>query len=1026
MGFTRFVLRRPVTAVLCVVSLFVFGISSIMGAKLELTPEMEMPVMLVATTYGGASPDDIDELVSKPIEDQIDTISGVDSVMSYSMENISLVIIQYEYGTNLDTAYLDLKKEMDRIERDLPDDADSPTIVEMDINDMPTIMMSVKNEKQANLYNYVNEQIIPEFEKINSVASVDTTGGQASYVRIQLNADKLAQYNLNMNSVVQAIAAADFAYPAGSTAVGGLDLSVSTEVSFDDIDSLKTIPISVGNGNVIYLQDVANVYEALEEETSISRYNGEDTITLAMKKQQGKTDIEVSNDVMKTVEKLKAADPNLDMRIIMDTSDQIKSALKSVVQTLIMAIITAMIIIFLFFGEPKASLIVGSSIPVAIFSALFMMNMMGFSLNMLTLGALVLGVGMMVDNSIVVLESCFRGAENLISEETYFSREDAKVSNYKKAALEGTRMVVNSVIGSTVTTCVVFLPLAVLNGMSGQMFKPLGFTIVFCMVASLISAITIVPLCYALYRPAERKEAPANKIIRKLQNKYREWMKVILPKRKTVIAVSVVLLILSFVAAGTLDTDLMTTVGNGSVEITIETRPGLSVEEVDKIITPIEKFVSEDENIEEYTVSFGGTAMSTSGSNASITAYLYDDAKVDEEELIKLWKPTMNSFSNCRITMDEGSDMSMSIDNSSYELILQSTQYDELKETSDKIVKQLKRRDDVNMVHSTLENAAPVVKVTVDPLKAAAEGLSPVQVGATINQMLSGVEATTMDINEEEVSVMVEYAEDEYDTLDKVRGITLTNSMGGSVALKDIAEIGFKDSPQTLERVDKQYRVTITAEYTDKATEKTGEFLDKYFEKTYLNDTVTLAQNSQEEMMVEEFTALGTAILTAVFLLFVVMAAQFESPRFSIMVMTTIPFSLIGSFGLLFLFDVPISMTSLLGFLILIGTVVNNGILYVDTVNQLKDDRPLKEAVVDAGVIRMRPIFMTTLTTIVAMIPLALGYGDSGEMLQGLALVDVGGLIASTVLALLMLPVYYLVINGKPTKRRTMKDKIFE
>ncbi|MBR3599647.1 MAG: efflux RND transporter permease subunit, partial [Lachnospiraceae bacterium] len=609
MGFTKFVLKRPVTAILCVVTLFVFGFSSVLGAKLELTPEMEMPVMLVATDYGGASPDDIDELVSKPIEDQIDTISGVDSIMSYSMENMSMVVIQYEYGTNLDTAYLDLKKSLDSIKSTLPEDAAEPSIIEMDITDMPSVTLSINNPKQANLYNYVNERIVPEFEKINSVASVDVTGGQASYVRVQLNADRLAQYGLNMNSVVQAIAAADFAYPAGNTAVGGLDLAVSTEVSFDDIESLKTVPIMTGAGSIVYLQDVANVYEALEEAESISRYNGEDTITLSLKKQQSSTDIDVSRDVMDAVEKLQAADPNLDVQVVMDMSDQIKSALKSVMETLLMAIVVSMIIIFLFFGEPKASLIVGSSIPVAIFAALVLMNAMGFSLNMLTMGALVLGVGMMVDNSIVVLESCFRGAEELISEETYFSRDDAKVSDYKKAALEGTKLVVNSVIGSTITTCVVFLPVAVIDGMSGQMFKPLGFTIVFCMVASLISAITIVPLCYTLYRPAEKQDAPANKIIKKMQDVYREWMKGIIPKRKTVIGVSIGLLVLSILAATTLDTDLMPMPGNGSVAISIETRPGLAVSEVDEIVTPIEQFVSEDENIEDCTITFGGSGM---------------------------------------------------------------------------------------------------------------------------------------------------------------------------------------------------------------------------------------------------------------------------------------------------------------------------------------------------------------------------------------------------------------------------------
>ena len=271
MGLTKFVLRRPVSTVLLIISLIVFGTSSLLGTKLELTPELEMPMMIVSTVYAGAAPDDIDELISKEIESVVDTLNGVDSVASYSMENVSIVLITYEYGTNLDKAYLDLKKQVDGVKNKLPDDATEPQIIEMDINDTASVTLSVNNAKQANLYNYVQKQIVPQFEKLNSVASVDLSGGQASYVRIQLNSDRLEQYHLNMTSVVSAIAAADFAFPAGETQVGNQSLSLSTGVSFDDVESLKTIPITVGNGSIIYLQDVATIYEALEEETSISR-----------------------------------------------------------------------------------------------------------------------------------------------------------------------------------------------------------------------------------------------------------------------------------------------------------------------------------------------------------------------------------------------------------------------------------------------------------------------------------------------------------------------------------------------------------------------------------------------------------------------------------------------------------------------------------------------------------------------------------------------------------------------------------
>ena len=471
MGLTRSVLKRPVTTVLAVLCLIVFGISSIFSSKLELTPEMEMPMVVVFTVYPGANPEDVDELVTKPIEDEIGTLNGIKSVNSYSNENMSMVLLQYEYGTDMDKAYSDLKKKTDAMQSSLPDDVQTPTIMEFNINDQATMYLAVNNEKADNLYNYVDEKIVPELEKISSVASVDISGGREEYIRVEVIPEKLKQYHLSMNSLVTAVASANLAYPAGSTEVGSQSLSVTTGVEFDDMESLKRIPITVGNGNTIYLEDVANVYSTLKDAAGIGRYNGQDTVALGIKKQQKSSAMDVSKAVNRTISRLTEVNPDLQIVVVNDNSDQINGSLISVLQTMIAAIIVSMVVIFLFFGDLKASLIVGTSIPVSILAALVMMRVMGFSLNVITLGSLVLGVGMMVDNSIVVLESCFR------------STKGKGFNEFHKAALEGSSIVIQSIIGSTATTCVVFLPLAFLSGMTGQMFKPLGFTIVFCMVA---------------------------------------------------------------------------------------------------------------------------------------------------------------------------------------------------------------------------------------------------------------------------------------------------------------------------------------------------------------------------------------------------------------------------------------------------------------------------------------------------------------------------------------------------------------
>lgn len=1013
MNLTKTVLRRPVTTLMVILCLIVFGLTSVLSSKLELIPPMDMPMLIVFTMYPGASPDDVDELVSQTIEDETGTLSGIKGVTSVSNENYSIVLLEYEYGIDTNDAYDDLKKKMDTIQAQLPDDVQEPVIMEMNINDMASITFAVNNDSQDNLYNYVNDTIVPEFETLSSVASVDISGGQEEYIRIELLSEKLSQYHLSMNSIASAIESADFTFPVGDTQVGKQTLSVSAGVSYDTMESLKTIPIMVGGGNIIYLEDVANIYPALEEASGIGRYNGRDTISIQIKKQQSSSDVEVSRDAMRVVQRLKAADENLEMIVVDDNSDMIKSSLSSVVQTMAMAVVVSMVIIFLFFGDLKASLIVGTSIPISILVALISMSAMGFSLNVITLSSLVLGVGMMVDNSIVVLESCFRSTKGVGFRE------------YTDAALKGSGTVLQSIIGGTLTTCVVFLPLAFLAGMSGQMFKPLGFTIVFCMLASLISAMTIVPLCYTMYRPKEREHAPLSGMITGLQNGYRNIMKVLLPKKKTVIFVSVLLLAASIAMATQLGMELISSADEGTISVSVETKPGLKIEEIDEILKKVEAVVTADENVDSYMLSYGSTGLNMGGSGATLSAYLSDDCKLATEEVIRMWKPLMDQIPDCDITMESSSMMgSMMMTTDGFGVILESTQYESLKEASDSIVQQLTNRGEVTRVHSTLENAAPVIKIEIDPIQATAEGLSPVQTAGLINTMLGGAEATTLEVNGNEIKVMVEYPEGEYETLDQVKGIVIPTATGASVALSDIAEVVFQDSPLSITRSDKQYQVTISGDYTDlvntgdrKDVERVKNLLMEEVVNPSMTMDISIAQSAVDESMIEELGALLQAVLIATFLVFVVMAAQFESPKFSLMVMTTIPFSLIGSFGLLFLTDVTISMPSMLGFLMLVGTVVNNGILYVDTVNQYRQEMDMNTALTEAGATRLRPIMMTTLTTIVAMIPMCMGYGDAGEMMQGLALVDVGGMVASTILALLMLPAYYSVMSYKKKEK---------
>ena len=996
MGVTKFVLKRPVTVLMALLCLIVFGISSVFNATLEQMPDMDQPMMIIMANYSGASPEDMDELVTQLIEDQVSTLEGVKSMSSTTSEGRSMIMLEYDYDTDMDEAYSDLTKSLNSI-RDLPDDVE-PTVMEMNNNAQASIMLTVANPSQENLYDYVDQKIVPELEKLTTVAEVSTMGGSSEYIKIELMSDMMDQYNVSISDIKSAMSAANLSYPSGSAESGNLDLSVSTLTEHDTLDELLEMPITVSGNKIVYLEDIAVVSYAEEQKGGVSRYNGEETISISLTKQQSSTAMDLSKQVKQVIKNLEGDDENLTITVARDEADSILDSLKDVAETMVMAVVISMIIIFLFFGDFKASLIVGSSIPTSILLSLIVMTRAGFTLNIITMSGLVLGVGMMVDNSIVVLESCFRAMDK---------QEDKGALGYAKAALEGTNIVVASIVGSTVTTCVVFIPLVFLNGMSGQMFGAMGYTIVFCMCASLLSAIAIVPLCYMMYKPKERTTAPASRPLNFLQDGYRKLMPALLNHKAIVMLASVGIIVVTVFLASGMQTELMTADDTGTVRVSIETRPGLITEQADAILAQAESIVAAHEDVESYMLRYNND-------EGTITAYLKDDRKMSTDDVVSQWEDEMADLENCTITVEASTSMSMMGRSRGYEAILKGTQYDELQEVSNEIVSELIARDDVKNVHSSIENTAPVVAVKVDPVTASAEGLTAAQIGTMVKQMLDGEEVTTLKVDGQEISVKAEYPEDQYKTVPQLERMILKKPSGGYVALSDVAEIYYKDSPSSIEKEDKSYQITISADYVDNASSAAVKTqIDNEVISPNLIGTITRGTNSRDRMMQEEFSGLYNAIAVAVFLIFVVMSAQFESPKFSFMVMTTIPFSLVGSFGLLKLTGVSMSMTSILGFLILVGTVVNNGILYVDTVNQYRMEMPLKKALIEAGATRMRPIMMTSLTTILSMLPMAMAFGSSGSTTQGLAVVNIGGLTVGVAVALFILPVYYALMNGK-------------
>ncbi|MCL2698550.1 MAG: efflux RND transporter permease subunit [Oscillospiraceae bacterium] len=1007
---TETIVKRPIAAIMIMSAIIVFGAMALISMPQELTPDMEMPMLVISTVYPRAGAKDVETQVSKLIEDAVGTLSGVRTVTSQSRENISLTIIQYEYGIDLKRAYTDARERIDGIVNNLPDEAHKPVVMEINMNSMPSITLSVTSEVNENLLQFVEREIVPEFEKLSSVSSVSVSGGQEEYVRVELKEEMMREYELSINSVVSALAGTNYSAPLGSAEFGDFELAVRIETKHETIDSLNNIPLTLRGGGTIRLSDIADIYITTADAQSISRYNGSENITINIQKPQNVSADRVSAHVMREIGLITATNPDLTFIVINDDSVQISSSINSVAQTLVLAILISMLVLFLFLGDIRACLIVGSSMPISLLATFVMMDLMGYTLNIVSMSGLVIGVGMMVDNSIVVIDSCFK------------SRTGEKT--FKEAAIEGTKFVMLSIFAVTLTTVAVFLPMATIQGIAGQMFAPLGFSIIFALTASLFSAMTLVPLFFVQFKPVERKKSIALKFFKKIENGYAKLLSKVLKKKKTVLAVTLAFMALSVYLVSFLNFEMMPFTDDGVIRISLETRPGLKLERVNDILTELEKMVATHPDVERYSLTAGGSGGIYGGGGTTLIAYLHKDRSMQTSEVIEQWRLETRFMLDADINISPASQMNMAGSaDGSFEMVLRGDSLDRIKEAVILVEEVMNEHPDIIRVSSGIDKTNPQAEIVIDTLRAASLNVSPQMITGAVFTALNGSSASDIRIDDRSYSIRVEYPRGRYESLSDVADMMIVSATGALVPLSEVSAIVFSDTPQTITREQGWYIVNITGVPAEAARFTAQREVEELLRDVTLPYGVSFTQSASDQMMREELSSLGMAIFAAVLLVFMVLAIQFESIRHSLMVMTCIPFAAIGSFFLMYITGTTISMVSLLGFLVLIGLIVNNGILFVDTTNKYRKTMELHEALIHTGRTRLRPILMITLTSVFAMLPLAMGLGDGAELMQGLGITVIGGLTASTVLALLLLPTFYLLIDGNPEKRAQRKKR---
>ena len=540
MNLSRFSVRRPVATMMCVLTLIVFGISSVFDMEMESTPEMSMPVFMVMTRYENATPEEVDQLVTDPVESALSSVSDVETMTSRSSEGSSMTTLEFDYGVDMDEKYDEIEDALEMVR--LPEDADDPTIMEMSMDSSSIMDLSIQtSSSDGNIYSYIENTVVPQLENISGVASVEMRGGTREYIRVTLREEDMDQYGVTMTDVVNAISTADFTVSAGEIGRGSTDISLQGGQSLDSYEDIPSIPISLASGDIIHVSDVADVELASEETSMISKYNGMENISISISKNQSANTVSICNEVAQRISEINDQGLGLVINVTNNSGETIYENIMNVFSTLLQGLVLAMVVLYIFLGDWRAALIVGISMPLSLFAATVMMAAADMTLNIMSLGGLVVGIGMMVDNSIVVLDSCFRSHQ--------------QVDDFREAAIRGARLVGGSVVASTATTVVVFLPIALMDGMSGQLFKEVGFTIVFSLVASLICALTMTPMLFSRFCPYEKEDSWVNRGLHWLEQKYAVGIRWALSHRLQVV-VAILLLGVTFWSYSSLDAEL--------------------------------------------------------------------------------------------------------------------------------------------------------------------------------------------------------------------------------------------------------------------------------------------------------------------------------------------------------------------------------------------------------------------------------------------------------------------------------------
>lgn len=1022
MKFAQTFIKHHVMTILLYILVVVFGFYSFQNLPLALMPSMEVPAAVVYATYPGAGPEDIEQQVTKKLEGAVAGLSGLDTLQSTSSENMAMLVIQFTNHTDMDQAMTDLRDKVAQVKSQLPDDASDPTVMSIDIDSMPVVSVALRGNDLASLQSIAEDEIQPALERLDGVASVDISGGYEQEIAVHTDASRLKGYNLTISSIGQQLGADNIAIPGGDLDNGSQTLAVRTDGEYSSIDDVKNALISLPAGGTVRLSQIADVSMQPKDQDAISKVDGEECIILSVNKQSGSNTVQIAELAKAEFDSLLKSNDSLQWNIVMDQSDYINMTVDNAIQNIWMGVLFAAIVLFLFLRDFGATMAVTIAMPCCILFTFLIMNVLGITLNMMSLGGITLGVGMIVDNSIVVLENIF----------TY------RADGYDRleACTKGTGEVIGAVIASTLTTVAVFLPIALSGGMAGMMFKEFCITIVALLLSSLIISITLVPLlCYFLLGGTKQQSikpqgSGATPITEKpLSRAYRSSLNFLITHRWAGVALTVVICIVSVLSVSQAGMELIPEMDEGQVSVTVSMPNGSTMEDTaaieDRIAAIAVDTIPELEQI--YYSTGSSTSIMSSSSGASVTISLVDLDQRDRSsaDIAKQLRRDLQDIAGCELTVSTSSTMSMSTD-SDISVELTGDDYDQLAETADDLANRISALPDAINVESSAGEQTPRVAVKINRENASRFGLNAATIGGLVRGELTGSTATTLRMNGEEYDVTVAGDEDVATSLDALRSMQIPTMTGGTVPLSMVADVYTELSPQSIARKNQKETVTITGESESGDSNAIKAAVDDIVAKYELPDGVEVGEgDTAASQIAETIGTLMLALAVAIMLVYFILATQFNSFSLPIAIMLILPIGLLGSMILLWPTGNHVSMVALLGVIILAGTVVNSSIVLIDyTLQRRQRGEDKNTAILNACPRRVRPVLMTAMTTILGLVPMVCSSGEGSEMMKPMGVVMMTGMVISTIATLFITPVYYSLTDSVAARLSGLLKKI--